>query len=87
LNERLININDNSSALLSNERIRITNDLKLIFDRLNSIKRIVKIHLEQLEKLLSKNQLNQSFSLSRSSSLRASNNNLQVIIMKLIILV
>ena len=78
LNERLIHINDHSSALLSNEQIRITNDLKLLFDRLNSIKRIVRIHLEQLEKLLAKNELNQSFSLSRNSPLRSSNPNLQV---------
>ncbi len=82
INERLININDHSSSFLSNEQIRLTNDLKLIFDRLNSIKRIVRIHLEQLEKLLAKNELNQSFSLSRNSPLRTSNNNLQVIIEK-----
>jgi hypothetical protein len=80
LNERLININDHSSAVLSNEQIRILNDLKLLFDRLNSIKRIVRIHLEQLEKLLAKSELNQSFSLSRNSSFRSSNNNLQVIL-------
>ena len=78
LNERLININDRLPALLSNEQMRITNDLKFLFDRLNSIKRVVRIHLDQLEKLLARNQLNSSFSLSRSSSLRASNNNLQV---------
>jgi hypothetical protein len=79
LNERLIHINDHSLSLLSNEQIRITNDLKLLFDRLNSIKRIVRIHLEQLENLLAKNELNQSFSLSRNSPLRSSNQNLQVI--------
>ena len=78
LNERLININDRSSSLLSNEQIRITNDLKLIFDRLNSIKRIVRIYLEQLEKLLAKNELNQSFSSTKHSPIRTSNTNLQV---------
>jgi len=78
LNERLIHINDHSLLLSSNEQIRITHDLKLLFDRLNSIKRIVRIHLEQLEKLLAKNELNQSFSLSRNSPLRSSNQNLQV---------
>ncbi len=86
LNERLININDHSSAVLSNEQIRILNDLKLLFDRLNSIKRIVRIHLEQLEKLLAKSELNQSFSLSRNSSFRSSNNNLQVILQRPVII-
>lgn len=78
LNERLIDINDRSSSLLSNEQMRLTNDLKFLFDRLNSIKRIVRIHLDQLEKLLARTQLNSSLSLSRTSSLRASNGNLQV---------
>lgn len=78
LNERLININDHLSSLHSNEQMRMTNDLKFLFDRLNSIKRIVRIHLDQLEKLLARTQLNSSLSLSRNSSLRASNSNLQV---------
>lgn len=79
LNERLININDRLPALISNEQMRMTNDLKFLFDRLNSIKRVARIHLDQLEKLLARNQLHSSFSLpTRSSSLRTSNNNLQV---------
>lgn len=78
LNERLININDRSLSLLLNEQIRLTNDLKLLFGRLNSIKRIVRIYLEELEIFLEINELNQSFSLSNQSSLRTSNNNLQV---------
>jgi hypothetical protein len=72
-------MNDRSLSLLTNNPNRIINDLKLMFDRLNSIKRVVKIYLEQLEKLLANNETNQSFSLSRHSSLRTSNNSLQVI--------
>ena len=56
----------------------MTNDLKFIFDRLNSIKRIIRIYLEQLEKFLARNELNESFSLSNHSPLRSSNNKLQV---------
>ncbi|CAF4127929.1 unnamed protein product, partial [Rotaria sordida] len=67
LNERLIKINDYSSSILSNDQIRQTNDLKLLFDRLNSIKRIVRIYLDQLEKLLAQNEINQSFSQLRTS--------------------
>jgi hypothetical protein len=77
-------MNDRSSSLLSNNSNRIINDLKLIFDRLNSIKRVVRIYLEQLEKILAKTELNQSFSLSRHSSLRTSNTNLQVIDYKIL---
>jgi hypothetical protein len=64
VNERLINMNERSLSILSNDKNRIINDLKLIFDRLNSIKRLVRIYLEQLEKLLA----NQSFSLSLRTS-------------------
>ncbi|CAF1279500.1 unnamed protein product [Rotaria sordida] len=67
LNERLIKINDYSSSILSNDQIRQTNDLKLLFDRLNSIKRIVRIYFDQLEKLLAQNEINQSFSQLRTS--------------------
>jgi hypothetical protein len=78
LNERLININDRSVGLLSGDQLRISNDLKLIFDRLNSIKRIVRIYLERLEKLLARNDLHESFSSSNHSPIRTSNGNLQV---------
>jgi hypothetical protein len=78
LNERLININDRSTHLLSGDQLRITNDLKLIFDRLNSIKRIIRIYLEHLEKLLSRNELHESFSSTKNSPIRTSSNNLQV---------
>ncbi|CAF4001452.1 unnamed protein product [Rotaria sordida] len=67
INERLIKINDYPSSILSNDQIRQTNDLKLLFDRLNSIKRIVRIYLDQLEKLLAQNEINQSFSQLRTS--------------------
>ncbi|CAF4873186.1 unnamed protein product, partial [Rotaria sp. Silwood1] len=50
LYQRLININDRLKCLLSGDQLRITNDLKLMFDRFNLIKRIVKIYLERLEK-------------------------------------
>jgi hypothetical protein len=78
LNERLININDRSNCLLSGDQLRITNDLKLLFDRLNSIKRIVRIYLERLEKLLSRNELHESFSSTKNSPMRTSHTNLQV---------
>ncbi len=78
LNQRLININDRSIGLLSGDQLRIANDLKLIFDRLNSIKRIVRIYLERLEKLLARNELHESFSSTNHSPIRTSNNNLQV---------
>lgn len=74
VHERLINLNDRSNFLLSGDRLRIENDLKLMFDRLNSIKRIVRIYLERLEKLLSRNDLNNSFSPMRTSN----GSNLQV---------
>ncbi|CAM2712242.1 unnamed protein product [Rotaria socialis] len=70
LNERLININKNSLSIVSSDQMRQINDMKLIFDRLNSIKRIVKLHLDQLEKLLARNELN-------LSQMRSSNNNFQ----------
>ncbi|CAF4318724.1 unnamed protein product, partial [Rotaria sordida] len=66
INERLIKINDYPSSILSNDQIRQTNDLKLLFDRLNSIKRIVRIYLDQLEKLLAQNEINQNFSQLRT---------------------
>ncbi|CAF4572907.1 unnamed protein product [Rotaria sp. Silwood2] len=78
LNERLIKINDNSLSILSHDQIRQTNDFKLLFDRLNSIKHIVRIYLDQLEKLLAQNEINQNFSLSNFSQLRTSNNNFPV---------
>ena len=78
LNERLINISDQSTYLLSGDKLRITNDLKLMLDRLNSIKRIVRIYLERLEKLLSKNELHESFLSTKNSPIRTSNSNLQV---------
>ena len=74
VHERLINLNDRSNFLLSGDRLRIENDLKLMFDRVNSIKRIVRIYLERLEKLLSRNDLNRSFSPMRTSN----GSNLQV---------
>ncbi|CAF0984495.1 unnamed protein product, partial [Rotaria sordida] len=77
VNERLININDRLICLLSGDQLRITNDLKLMFDRLNSIKRIVKIYLECLEKLLATNDLHESFSSINHSPIRTSNSNLQ----------
>jgi hypothetical protein len=78
VNERLMNINDRSTCLLSGDQLRITNDLKLMFDRLNSIKRIVRIYLERLERLLSRNELHESFSSTNHSPIRTSNSNLQV---------
>jgi len=54
VNERLVHINDRIATYSSNDQMRITNDLRLIFDRMNSIKRVVRIHLDQLEKLLAK---------------------------------
>jgi len=68
LNERLITLNERSLALFSGDQLRVTNDLKLLLDRLNSIKRIVRIYLDRLEKLLAKTE----------SPLRTSNGNLQV---------
>jgi hypothetical protein len=78
VNERLMNVNDRSTRLLSGDQLRIANDLKLMFDRLNSIKRIVRIYLERLEKLLSRNEFHESFSSSNHSPIRTSNGNLQV---------
>jgi hypothetical protein len=78
VNERLMNLNDRSTRLLSGDQLRIANDLKLMFDRLNSIKRIVRIYLERLEKLLSRNELHESFSSINHSPMRTSNGNLQV---------
>ena len=78
VNERLINMNDSSKYLLSADQLRITNDLKLMFDRLNSIKRIVRIYLERLEKLLAANELHENFSSISHSPIRTSNGNLQV---------
>ncbi|CAF2655446.1 unnamed protein product [Rotaria sp. Silwood2] len=77
LHERLININDRLKCLLSGDQLRITNDLKLMFDRLNSIKRIVRIYLERLEKLLATNELHENFSSINHSPIRTSNSNLQ----------
>ncbi|CAM4836468.1 unnamed protein product [Rotaria magnacalcarata] len=70
LNERLININKNSLSIVSSDQMRQIIDIKLIFDRLNSIKHMVKLHLDQLEKLLARNELN-------LSQMRSSNNNFQ----------
>jgi hypothetical protein len=78
VHERLINLNDRSTYLLSGDQLRITNDLKLISDRLNSIKRIVRIYLDRLEKLLARNELHESFSSTNHSPMRTSNSNLQV---------
>lgn len=61
LNERLMNINDRSLGLLTGDQIRVKNDLKLMLDRLNSIKRIVRIYLERLEKLLARREFRESF--------------------------
>lgn len=84
LNERLVNINDRSFSIVSTDQIRLTNDLKLIFDRLNAMRRIVKIYLDQLEKLLAKNEIGSSFSLSNLSPLRTSTNSIQVIKIRII---
>ncbi|CAF5102455.1 unnamed protein product, partial [Rotaria magnacalcarata] len=77
VNERLINVNDRSKCLLSGDQLRIANDLKLMLDRLNSIKRIIRIYLERLEKLLAANDLHESFSSINHSPIRTSNGNLQ----------
>ena len=78
LNERLINISDRSKCLLSGDQLRLTNDIKLMVDRLNSIKRIVRIYLERLEKLLATSELHESFSSINHSPIRKSHSNLQV---------
>ncbi|CAF3475042.1 unnamed protein product [Rotaria socialis] len=77
VNERLINVNDRSKCLLSGDQLRIANDLKLMLDRLSSIKRIIRIYLERLEKLLASNDLHESFSSINHSPIRTSNSNLQ----------
>ena len=63
LNEHLSHINDHSLSSSSN-------DLTLIFDCLNSIKRTTRIYLDQLEKLLAKNRINENYRLSNVSPLR-----------------
>lgn len=78
VHERLINLNDRSNFLLSGDQLRIGNDLKLIFDRLNSIKRIVRIYLDRLEKSLSRTGVHNAFSSNNHSPMRTSNSNLQV---------
>jgi len=78
LHERLMNISVRSTCLLSGDHLRIKNDLKLIIDRLNSVKRIVKIYLERLEKFLARNECHENFSLTHHSPIRSSNSNLQV---------
>ena len=79
VNERLVNINDRSSCLLAGDQLRLSNDLKLMLDRLNSIKRIVRIYLDRLEKLLARNELRDSFSSRNPSPVRGSpNHHLQV---------
>lgn len=78
VHERLINLNDRSNFLLSGDQLRIGNDLKLMFDRLNSIKRIVRIYLDRLEKSLSRNGVHSTFSSNNHSPMRTSNSNLQV---------
>ncbi|CAF4931193.1 unnamed protein product, partial [Rotaria socialis] len=65
-------------CLLSGDQLRIANDLKLMLDRLSSIKRIIRIYLERLEKLLASNDLHESFSSINHSPIRTSNSNLQV---------
>ncbi|CAF3725966.1 unnamed protein product [Adineta steineri] len=77
LNERIVLVSDRPLSPISDDQIRLTTDLKLILNRLHSMKRMVKIYLEQLEKLLASNDINQSSSLSKHSPLRTSNNNLQ----------
>ncbi|CAF4418946.1 unnamed protein product, partial [Adineta steineri] len=77
LNERLISLNERSVCLLSGDHLRIKNDLKLITDRLNSIKRIVKIYLERIEKFLAKHEFHENILLTNHSTLRSSNSNLQ----------
>ena len=78
LNERLMQISDRSSALLAGDQLRVNNDLKLMLDRLNSIKRIVRIYLDRLEKLLARNELRESYSARSQSPVRRSPSNLQV---------
>ena len=78
LNERLLNISDRSSSLLTGDQLRVNNDLKLMLDRLNSIKRIVRIYLDRLEKLLARNDLRESFSSRSRSPVRRSPMNVQV---------
>lgn len=78
LNDRLFAVNDRALSPVSTERIRMTNDSKLILHRLNSMKRVVKIHLEQLEKFLATQELNRSASPSKHSSVRTSTANLPV---------
>ncbi|UJR08743.1 hypothetical protein I4U23_013000 [Adineta vaga] len=79
LHDRLIALNERPLSPVTNDQIRLTNDSKLILDRLNAMKRVVKIFLEQLEKFLAARDLNQSFPSSKHSSVRTSTNNLQVI--------
>ena len=79
INERLIHINDRSLYLLSGDQLRITNDLKSMLDRLHSIKRIVRIYLECLEKLLAKTETPESFcSLHQPSPTKGSTSHGQV---------
>lgn len=76
--ERLIQLSERSTSLLSGDHLRIRNDLKLISERLNSIRRIVKIYLERLEHILAKEGPKKSFSVTNLSTTRSSNSNLQV---------
>ncbi|CAF1053347.1 unnamed protein product [Adineta ricciae] len=80
LHGRLITLNERPLSATTNDQIRLTNDSKFILDRLNAMKRVVKIYLEQLEKFLATRDLNQSLTSSKHSSVRTSNNNLEVII-------
>ncbi|UJR37453.1 hypothetical protein I4U23_030156 [Adineta vaga] len=76
LNERLIDTSERSLSLLSGDHLRMRNDLKLISERLHSMKRIVKIYLERLEKILAKVEIQESFSLVNLPAFRSSNSNL-----------
>ena len=78
LNERLIHVSERSLHLLSGDHLRMRNDFKLVSERLNSMKRIVKIYLERMEKILAKVEVQETFSLTNLPTLRSSNSNLYV---------
>ncbi|CAF0817762.1 unnamed protein product [Didymodactylos carnosus] len=54
LEDKLYNLENRSARLLSGDQARFVGDVKSITDRLKSIKRIVGMHLDRLEKTLAK---------------------------------
>jgi hypothetical protein len=67
LHQRLQAMNDRSQYLLTGDHVRFTGDLKLIFDRLNSVRRIVRIYLERLETYVERYETRESW-LSRQAA-------------------